>query len=386
MSEEIGRRASFAALVIAGCLALLAIGQLRSPAATAAPGSRAPDSRNDLPALQPYPEGVYLNEFMPRPVSDWNGNGYLGDADDEYIEIYNSNDYELDLSDWQLDDADGTGTTQPFTLPAGSVIPEHSFLVFFSIQTRIGLNNNGGDSVRLLYPDGSVADEYSYLGTPPSDQSFSRTIDGGGTWVITYPPSPGLPNLPPPPTATPTATPTPTTGPTPTPFPAGITLNEFLPDPASDWNDDGEPNQYDEYIEIFNSSALPVDLSGWMLDDIQGGTSPYIFPAGTVIQPFDMRVFFRSETGVGLNDDSSDSARLLYPDGSVADQYSYLDNPPEDQSYSRTIDGGGMWVTTYPPSPGTPNQPPPTDTPTPTRTATATPTVTRTPTATRTVT
>ncbi|MCB0240161.1 MAG: hypothetical protein KDH08_16290, partial [Anaerolineae bacterium] len=65
MSEEIGRRASFAALVIAGCLALLAIGQLRSPAATAAPGSRAPDSRNDLPALQPYPEGVYLNEFMP---------------------------------------------------------------------------------------------------------------------------------------------------------------------------------------------------------------------------------------------------------------------------------------------------------------------------------
>ncbi|MEZ4769173.1 MAG: lamin tail domain-containing protein [Caldilineales bacterium] len=55
-------------------------------------------------AAQPYPDGVTLNEFMPRPVSDWNDDGIISEANDEYIEIYNSNDYEIDLSGWKLDD------------------------------------------------------------------------------------------------------------------------------------------------------------------------------------------------------------------------------------------------------------------------------------------
>ena len=105
----------------------------------------------------------------------------------------------------KLDDVAGNND-RPFTLPAGSVIPEHSFLVFFSNQTHIALNNSSpGDSVRLLHPDGSVADETSYTATQP-DRAHSRTIDGGGTWVTTYPPSPGQPNQPLPPTSTPTAT------------------------------------------------------------------------------------------------------------------------------------------------------------------------------------
>ena len=34
---------------------------------------------------QDYPSGITLNEFMPDPNSDWNGDGTVSDASDEYI-------------------------------------------------------------------------------------------------------------------------------------------------------------------------------------------------------------------------------------------------------------------------------------------------------------
>ena len=378
MSGNSGRRAGIAVLVMVCCAGLLALGQLRGPAASASSIDRAPAAviRAAPHAAQPYPGGLTVNEFMPDPVSDWNDDGILSDANDEYIEIHNANGFAVDLSGWMLDDVANEGTT-PYTLPPGTVIQPFDVRVFFSAQTHVGLNNTGGDSARLLYPDGSVADEHSYTGTQVGDQAYSRTIDGGGTWTTTYPPSPGNPNLPPPPTSTPTV------GPTATPFPTGITLNEYMPDPVSDWNDDGILGDFnDEYLEIHNANAFSVDLSGWMLDDAaELETSPYVLPPGSIIQPLDVRVFFSAETGVGLNNSGGDSARLLYPDGTVADEHSYTGTPQPDKSFSRTVDGAGTWVTTYPPSPGRPNQPPPTDTPTATPTHTPTATATRTATA-----
>ncbi len=55
---------------------------------------------------------------MPNPEADWNGDGILGDANDEYIELYNANDFAVDLSGWKVDDIAGGGSS-PYTLPAG---------------------------------------------------------------------------------------------------------------------------------------------------------------------------------------------------------------------------------------------------------------------------
>ena len=38
---------------------------------------------------QDYPSDITLNEFMPDPNSDWNDDGTVSDASDEYIELYN---------------------------------------------------------------------------------------------------------------------------------------------------------------------------------------------------------------------------------------------------------------------------------------------------------
>ncbi|MCS6844843.1 MAG: lamin tail domain-containing protein, partial [Caldilineales bacterium] len=304
--------------------------------------------------------GISLNEFMPDPGSDWDGDG-TANAQDEYIELYNANDFPVDLGGWKLDDVDDSAQrtffmpegSPVFTIPAGTVIAPRGFVVFYRSQTRIALNNEG-DWVRLLRPDGTVVEAVEYPGSR-KDQAHSKTVDGGTQWTRDYPPSPGAPNRP-----APTPTPTP-----PGPLPSGVGLNEFMPRPASDWNGDGAANPQDEYIELFNAGDQPVDLGGWMLDDepeaaaaagaAPEGTRPYVIPAGTVIPARGFLVFYRSQTGVTLNDDG-DSARLLAPDGREVERYDYPSARP-DTSYSKTEDGGNVWTTAYPPSPAAPNRP-----------------------------
>jgi hypothetical protein len=153
-------------------------------------------------------------------------------------------------------------------------------------------------------------------------------------------------------TEVPTASPTPTTGPS-----AVVRLNEVLPRPAViDWDGNGVADERDEWIEIVNLGPDGIDLGGWALDDIpNGGTTPYIFPAGTLLAPGEFLVRYRSTTGVALNQDR-DTARLLAPDGADADTFSYS-SPGLDRSYSRSVDGTGDWTETFPPSPGGPNRP-----------------------------
>lgn len=333
------------------------------------PGSTPTPTPGELPS------GISLNEFMPDPANDWNEDG-VSDALDEYIELYNANDLAVNVGGWQLDDVDdtagrafyGSAGSRTYVIPPGTVIPARGFLVFFRAQTGVALNNDG-DQVRLLHPDGVVVEAFEYP-TSGNDEAYSKTADGGAEWTRDYPPSPGSSNQAgaPPPTATATPTPTPTPTPMPTvgPLPAGISLNEFMPDPAGDWNGDGSASADDEYIELYNSSDQPVDLGGAMLDDEPevavagpavdpGGTQPYVIAPGTVIPARGLLVFFRSQTGVALNNDA-DSVRLLAPDGSEVERFDYTTSR-DDLAYSKTVDGGNVWATSYPPSPGEPNRP-----------------------------
>ena len=162
---------------------------------------------------------------------------------------------------------------------------------------------------------------------------------------------------------------TPTVTPTPAGFPDGVSLNEYLPDPASDWNGDGQATAEDEYIEIYNSNPVAVDLSGWMLDDVDDGAAvspdgsrPYVLPPGTIVSARGFLTLFRSQSGVVLNNDG-DWVRLLRPDGLVVEATTYATSD-DDEAYSKTLDGGDQWTQDYPPSPGHTNLLP-TPTPTP---------------------
>ncbi len=159
----------------------------------------------------------------------------------------------FDLTGFELDDAAGGSSSYVLTgtLAVGEI------RVFFRSETNIALNDSGGDTVRLLAPDGTVLDEYEYV--------LLHTIKHGRATRVARGTRTGCPrrvsqtNHPTPtPTLTPSPTLTLTPTPSPSPIPDGLELNEFLPRPESDWNEDGEADTDDEYIETHQPQRAGV--------------------------------------------------------------------------------------------------------------------------------
>jgi hypothetical protein len=135
-----------------------------------------------------------------------------------------------------------------------------------------------------------------------------------------------------------------------------VAINEFVPRPGHDWNNDGVVNVGDEYIELLNHGTIDVNLSGWSLDDeVNIGSNPYRLP-GITLKPGDRIVFYGSETGLLLSD-GGDGVRLLKPNGQLADAYNYFVVRFPDQAYCRLPDNGGAddWNTNCFPTPGLQN-------------------------------
>lgn len=66
------------------------------------------------------------------------------------------------------------------------------------------------------------------------------------------------------------------------PAAAQLVVNEILADPATDWDGDGTVDyRGDEWVEILNTGAAPVDLAGYGLMDA-AATAPRIILAGTL--------------------------------------------------------------------------------------------------------
>jgi hypothetical protein len=144
------------------------------------------------PPPPPPPPLVAINEFVPRPGHDWNGDGIIN-TDDEYIELLNHGTVNVSLSGYSLDDEANIGSGL-FRLPAITIKPGER-IVFYGSETGL-LLSDGGDGVRLLKPNGQLADAYNYFVVNRPDQSFCRLPDNGGLddWTVNCSPTPGLKN------------------------------------------------------------------------------------------------------------------------------------------------------------------------------------------------
>lgn len=89
------------------------------------------------PTPTPVPtsyDNIIISEAMVNPES----------GEQEWIELYNDNDYEIFLDNWFVDDIENDGSSpKVFSL----TIPSKSYGVF---ELDSSMFNNGGDSVRLL--------------------------------------------------------------------------------------------------------------------------------------------------------------------------------------------------------------------------------------------
>ncbi|HKX62528.1 MAG TPA: lamin tail domain-containing protein, partial [Verrucomicrobiae bacterium] len=180
----------------------------------------------------------------------------------DYVELYNHANQPIDISGGFLSDS---ATTNHFTVPANTTIPARGFVVFSQSQLGFGLSS-GGETIYFRGPDNRVVDAVEF-DAQPSGVSSGRFPDGATEFYPLTAHTPGAANG--------------------TIRVSDIVINELMYKPISGQTDD-------EYIEIYNRGAAPVNIGLWRF--IAGIT--YTFPTNTVIAPGAYFVVARNATNL----------------------------------------------------------------------------------------
>ncbi len=318
---------------------------------------------NDETHPNPSQEGnkIIITEFLPNPEDS--------DRDNEFIEIYNDGDAEIDLDGWILEDK--IGNVKKFIIPDGTEIIAGKYKVFYSDETRITLNNSG-DGVFLKDDRNNIIDETPVSDAVKEEQSYA--LNENRVWVLTLSPTPGRENI----IKVEEDDDEEQNGAT--AFQdygaSGGEINEEkeLSSEASelssfsgnyDTEQDGSIQKYEadtgydysdaivvseiypnpfgrdnregnyEWIELYNNSSEDVNLKGWQIDDIlEKGSKAYIIEEDKIIKARSFAVFENVQTKIMLNN-IGDEVNILWPDGEVVDSVRY-EKADEGLSYNWT--------------------------------------------------
>ncbi len=253
---------------------------------------------------------VVLNEVDSGPA-DW-------------VELYNPGDEAFDLSGYELRD---NSDDHRWAFPAGSGIAARGFLVVDadamgvtdgeegSFGAAIGIGS--ADEIRLFDASGELIDRTgAWQGHASIDgdeiaATLARCPDGTGGFVLAFA-TPGAANTCVPPT---------------------VAINEIVSNgDDTDW------------VEVINTGAAPVDLSGWtVMDEDPHGhaaqTTPV--PAGTILPVGGLFVFDQpADFTFGLG--NGDLVTIRDANGLVVDEHRY---PAHARgSWSRCEDGTGEFA------------------------------------------
>ena len=306
---------------------------------------------------------------------------------DEFIELYNPTNLEINLENWDLKRKTKSGTESNMLNNINGIIPACGY---FLIIPRANCGDSGEncykgsiiaddeyttdsflakDNTILLYDNngvlidklgwGSAVDFESEVITnnPENDQSLERIINGviedtdnnKNDFILQNSPNPqnssvvndqdnteqegssqetGVNDT--------EAGASSETHPNPSQEGNKIIITEFLPNPKGS---DSE----DEFIEIYNSGNVEIDLENWTLEDKMGSVKKFIISEKTKIGADEYRVFYSSETKITLNN-NGDGIVLKDSADDVISETSLSNLAPEGQSYS--LDKSGNWVWT----------------------------------------
>ena len=123
---------------------------------------------------------------------------------------------------------------------------------------------------------------------------------------------------------------------------------------ASNW--DQYPDNFgsnEDWIELFNTTATAVDLSGWYLSDSQNNNTKWQFPAGATIPGNGHLVVFCSgrdvsvgnihHTNFKLNQTEEERAVLSDPSAAIISNFKLEQRTKANHSWGRTSDGAATW-------------------------------------------
>jgi len=248
-----------------------------------------------LPQRALASDKLLINEFYP--------SAHVGEK--EWIELYNPSTSIINLINYTIED----GTNKPLALDKYQIDGGAFLVLEQGVDFTFGLNN-GGDII-ILKENGIAIDEVAYgdwddgnkldnAPCPKAGQSIGRTDLDNITGIA----SEDFHIL----------IPTKGTKYEKIIYSSGIIISEILPHPEN-----GTDN---EFIELFNQSNTAVEITGWKLDDAEGGSSPYVIVEPTILEPNQYLAFGKILTKISLNDDG-DCARLLDPEGGLKSIVSY---------------------------------------------------------------
>ena len=280
---------------------------------------------------------VVINELLPNPA---------GSDDSEWIELKNLSHQDVDLENWKISDKSKSYLIKSTDL-GKTVIPGQGFFILEKSITGISLNNTGGETVSLYNAEGALASQTSYSESAQEDESWAR--DGQGNYFWTANLTKGGENA----IISPAQDNNQNNnnnnnnegdgGDTRSPgkaenanesaknnkqsqsgYKGKILINEFLPNPA------GIDNDFNEWIEIYNTSSQSIILRDWKLKD---KLSEFAF-GNIILPPKKFLVLRRGQTGLLLKNLGGDTLEMFDEVGKLVDKVSYSKKAPEGQSYN----------------------------------------------------
>lgn len=120
-----------------------------------------------------------ITELLPNPAKPQT------DADDEFVELYNANDANFDLSGFILQ-----AGKRKYVFPAGTIMAPHAFRAFFSGDTHLAMTNSGGQAA-LFDPMGNLLVQTAAYSAAKDGQSWSLA---NGKWLWSTAPTPNAAN------------------------------------------------------------------------------------------------------------------------------------------------------------------------------------------------
>lgn len=132
---------------------------------------------------EPSRNSIIITEFMPDPEPS------MGLPASEYIELYNTTPFDIDLKDWKISVNQTTATLNNYTLPSLDyvILCSSTEINQFNSKkktapSRWPVITNSGASMVLTSPQGVVSDALQFDLTKWGDQSFKE--DGGWSFEI----------------------------------------------------------------------------------------------------------------------------------------------------------------------------------------------------------
>lgn len=282
--------------------------------------SPAPTSNQPSPVS--YSIAIKISEFMPNPEGN--------DSGEEWVELYNDSNSHVELKGWKLDDysSDGKVGSSALLLSEYTIVPS-GYLVVALGEEAFSLNNSS-DTVRLIWPDGKIADQISYE-SAKEEQTYAKKPDGSFAWTSFV--TKGMKNKFEDSVQLPLAS----------SDDHNIKINEIFPNPAG-------PDSGKEWVELTNLGLGSVDLHNWILDDgevrTEIGSSAYQIQSPTVA-PNGLVVITISSGKFALNNTGKETLRLFNPSKVLIDSVTY-EGASEGLSYSKNQSGKWDWIAPTP--------------------------------------